>query len=60
MHSSTPAPNQIHVTFEPCFPFFDTFHYGAWEGAARFCGTEAQIQVHRVRAGYGEFQITYR
>lgn len=54
------AEKLFHVRFEPMHVFLDTFHLGAWEGAARFCGTQAKIRVHVGRPGYGELEIAYR
>jgi len=50
----------IHVRFEPMYVFMDTFHVGAWEGVARFCGTEASIRVRTTAPGFGEYEVRYR
>lgn len=60
LHTSIVEANTVHIRFDPMHVFMDTFHYGAWEGAARFSGKEATIRVHRSRPGYGEFEIKYR
>lgn len=60
LKTSVIAPDLALVRFEPMHVFMDTFHYGAWEGAARYCHVTPTIRVHLERPGIGEFEIGFR
>jgi uncharacterized protein (TIGR02265 family) len=49
-----------HIIFSPMFIFPETFHVGAWEGAARFCGNEATVRLKRIRTACFEYELRWR
>lgn len=53
-------PGHVHVVYEPMYIFAETFHVGAWENAARYCGGEARIlHSQPTSTGYLELDITF-
>jgi uncharacterized protein (TIGR02265 family) len=54
------GPKHGHVIMGPMYVFPDTFHVGAWEGAARFCAQEATVRIQKTRPGYVEYDVRWR
>jgi uncharacterized protein (TIGR02265 family) len=54
------GPKHAQVIHSPMYVFAETFHVGAWEGAARFSGTEAVVRVQKTRPGHFEYDVRWR
>jgi len=60
VHTTVRAPGRVHVVFDPMYVFPESFHIGAWENAAKFCGGALKV-LHTIptRAGHLEYDLTF-